>query len=95
MASPTDSRAPSARIQQSPRLGCVAIGKEETARKGIREEGMKMIYLKACIKCRGDVALVNGIGGVYLQCLQCANTIETPEEAKRVLALKEQLSTAA
>jgi hypothetical protein len=56
---------------------------------------MKMIYLKACIKCSGDVALVNGIGGVYLQCLQCANTIETPEEAKRVLALKDQYSTAA
>ena len=60
-----------------------------------REEGMKMIYLKACIKCRGDVALVNGIGGVYLQCLQCANTIETPEEARRVLALKEQTTAAA
>ncbi len=54
-----------------------------------------MLYLKACIKCSGDMTFVRAVGGVYLQCLQCSCTIETREDVKKVLALRERIPTAA
>ena len=54
-----------------------------------------MLYLKACTKCAGDVMFVRAVGAVYMQCLQCAHTIETREDVKKVFRLRKQMSAAA
>lgn len=43
-----------------------------------------MLYLKACPKCSGDVKLGVDIYGKFLECIQCAFTIDSPEAIRRV-----------
>ncbi len=33
--------------------------------------GLPMVFLKACPKCRGDLAMASDIYGDFLECLQC------------------------
>ena len=39
-----------------------------------------MVYLKACIRCGGDLYLDRDAWGAHLQCLQCGRTRDIPEK---------------
>lgn len=53
--------------------------------RGRKVEGIKVLYLKACPKCHGDVELVVYPDSKTLQCLQCAFTVDSKEAARRAL----------
>ena len=55
----------------------------------------KVIYLKACPKCSGDVELAAGPDGRILQCLQCAFTVDSPEAARRAAKERAKKTAAA
>lgn len=39
----------------------------------------KMIELKSCTRCRGDMHLQRDLYGDYKQCLQCGHIVEEPK----------------
>ena len=51
-----------------------------------RRRKRKVIYLKACPKCHGDVKLETNHDGKYLECIQCSYTIDSREAARRATA---------
>ena len=54
-----------------------------TLMKEIRKRGLKMILLKDCTKCRGDVVLCHDHYGSYFSCIQCGLIRETiPTESQ-------------
>ncbi len=44
-----------------------------------------MLYLKACIRCQGDVEFGSDMHGAFLACLQCGHMIDSKEEAAATL----------
>jgi hypothetical protein len=55
---------------------------------GTKVEGNKVLYLKACPKCHGDIELVVYSDSKTLQCLQCAFTVDSKESARRAMSQK-------
>ena len=53
------------------------------------EIGKKMIYLKACPKCQGDIELISYPDNKFLQCLQCGFSIDSKEAAKKLAETKQ------
>lgn len=53
------------------------------------EEGDKMLRLKSCPRCRGDVVIDRDLDGWYEQCLQCGyqryleNLTRAPQPVKK------------
>ncbi|MCI0872967.1 MAG: hypothetical protein J4N79_01710 [Chloroflexi bacterium] len=62
---------------------------------GTKVEGNKVLYLKACPKCHGDIELVVYSDSKTLQCLQCAFTVDSKVSARRAMSEKAQATTAA
>ena len=62
---------------------------------GTKVEGIKVLYLKSCPKCHGDIELVVYSDSKTLQCLQCAFTVDSKESARRAMGEKAQATTAA
>ena len=48
-------------------------------------EGTKVLYLKACPKCHGDIELVVFPDSKTLSCLQCSFTVDSKESARRAM----------
>ena len=40
----------------------------------------KKLLLKACVKCGGDLALVNGLDGWEWNCIQCSKNYPPSDE---------------
>jgi hypothetical protein len=53
---------------------------------GTKEEGTKVLYLKACPKCHGDIELVVFPDSKSLSCLQCSFTVDSKEAARRAMS---------
>jgi len=53
-----------------------------------RRRRKKVLYLKACPKCQGDVELVIFPDSKTLQCLQCSFTVDSKESARRAMQEK-------
>lgn len=53
---------------------------------GTKEEGTKVLYLKACPKCHGDIELVVFSDSKSLSCLQCSFTVDSKEAARRAMS---------
>jgi hypothetical protein len=49
------------------------------------KEGTKVLYLKACPKCHGDIELVVFPDSKTLSCLQCSFTVDSQEAARRAM----------
>ena len=62
---------------------------------GTKVEGNKVLYLKACPKCHGDIELVVFSDSKTLQCLQCAFTVDSKESARRAMGEKIPATTEA
>ena len=43
--------------------------------------GPAMVFLKACPKCKGDLAMASDIYGDFLECLQCGLIKDRTKEA--------------
>ncbi len=65
------------------------------AERNRRNEGVDVIYMKACPKCAGDVELAAGQDGAVLQCLQCSFTVDSPAAARRAVAERAKNTVAA
>ena len=48
---------------------------------------MRVIYLRACPKCSGDLRPVTDMFGSYLACIQCGNTLY-PDSHGRILGAR-------
>ena len=48
-----------------------------------------MVYLKSCIRCKGDIHTSQDWYGKYVICMQCGYTLDLPQEktAQEVLVL--------
>ncbi len=44
------------------------------------ERGARMMFLKACTRCGGDLYLERDGWGAYLHCLQCGRTNNIPDK---------------
>ena len=42
-----------------------------------------MMELKACPRCRGDLRVDHDMYGNFKQCIQCGNSIELKQDARR------------
>ncbi len=42
-----------------------------------------MIYLKSCLRCKGDVHFYNDTWGTYMKCLQCGQTWNSRKAEER------------
>jgi hypothetical protein len=50
-------------------------------------EDVKMLWLKGCPRCHGDLFLERDIGASYVVCIQCGYTLSEAQEQHLKLAI--------
>jgi len=66
--------------------GPLFIGRLDHVWRGRNEKERKVLYLKACPKCQGDIELVVFPDSKTLSCLQCSFTVDSQESARRAMS---------
>jgi hypothetical protein len=59
---------------------------DHTYWRGRNKKERKVLYLKACPKCQGDIELVVFPDSKTLSCLQCSFTVDSQEAARRAMS---------